>query len=385
MPTNLPAEAQAKLAKYQEARTIEEKIRALEEALPLIPDHKGTEKMRAQLKTTLAKLRKEAERKKSAKVSRTDLFAFRKEGAATVALLGVANSGKSTIIRALTNAKPEVGMYELTTTRPVPAMMLYEDVYIQLVELPAVLTSKLEPTPFAVRSIAAARGADLIVLTLDGMSNPVQQLHKLVEMLDDAGIMLGEKSFDVEVEKTDSGGIRIVLFGRFHGSLAELKSQLQQIGIRNAVVKIYGETDVDGVLEQVFRPTIYKKALVAVGRSQHIPAAEAEKLSRSTEELSLPLIYIAESSPASYRDLAEQIFQHLELIRIYTQKDGVVNRKPVVVKKGTTVRELAQIIHREIAEELRYARVWGRSVKIQGQQVGPSHVLMDGDTVELVV
>ncbi|MDJ0273369.1 MAG: TGS domain-containing protein [Candidatus Caldarchaeum sp.] len=385
MPTNLPAEAQAKLAKYQEARTVEEKIRALEEALPLIPDHKGTEKMRAQLKTTLAKLRKEAERKKSAKVSRTDLFAFKKEGAATVALLGVANSGKSTIIRFMTNAKAEVSMYELTTTRPIPAMMLYEDVYIQLVELPAVLTSKLETTPFTSRSIAAARGADLILLTLDGMRSLEEQYLRLVELLEDSGITLGAKSFEVDVEKKDSGGIRIVLFGRFHGSLEELKRELQQIGLRNAVVKIYGEADVDGVLEQVLHPTVYKKAMVAVGRSDYASAAEVEKLRKLTSQHGLPLVQLTETKPETFRELAEKIFQNLELVRIYTQKDGVVNRKPVVVKKGTTVKELAQIIHREIAEELKYARVWGRSVKIQGQQVGPSHVLMDGDTVELVV
>ncbi|MEM1948214.1 MAG: TGS domain-containing protein [Candidatus Caldarchaeum sp.] len=385
MPTNLPAEAQAKLAKYQEARTIEEKIKALEEALPLIPDHKGTEKMRAQLKTTLAKLRKELERKKSTKVSRTDVFAFRKEGAATVVLLGAANSGKSTFLRAVTNAKAEVSEYELTTTKPVPAMMFYEDVGIKIVELPAVITSKLEETPFASRSLAAARTADLIVIMVDGANDPVQQFEKIVETLSDSGMALGVKNYEITVEKKDSGGIRLVVFGKFRDSYDELKQQLNQIGIRNAVVKIYGEAGIDEVVEEVLRPLVFKKAVVALGRSDRCQPENLNILWRRVEQMNLPLFTLSQLNPDSYRKMGERIFQQLELIRIYTQKDGVVNRKPVVLKKGTTVGELAEVIHREIAKELKYAKVWGKSVKIQGQQVGPSHVLMDGDTVELFV
>lgn len=385
MPTNLPAEAQAKLARYQEARTIEEKIKALEEALPLIPDHKGTEKMRAQLKSTLAKLKKELERKKSARRGRVDPFSFKKEGAATVVLLGTANSGKSSLLRAVTNAKPEVSDYELTTTKPTPAMMFYEDVEIQLVELPAVITSQLEETPFSGRSLAAARSADLIALMLNGTKPLVQQYEKLVELLNDSGIFLGARNYEVEVEKKDSGGIRLVVFGRFLDSFEELKSQLQQIGVRNAVVKIYGNAGVDQVVEEILRPTIFKKALVVVGRSEHAFPEDVAALKKRCAEDGLSLLVFSAEDARSREEFKKQMFQVLELIRIYTQKDGVVNRKPVVLTRGTTVAELAEVIHREIAKQMKFAKVWGKSVKIQGQQVGPSHVLMDGDTVELHV
>lgn len=385
MPTNLPAEAQAKLAKYQEARTIEEKIKALEEALPLIPDHKGTEKMRAQLKTTLAKLRKELERRKSVKTSRTDLFSFKKEGAATVVLLGAANSGKSTLVKAVTNAKPEVSEYELTTTKPVPAMMYYEDIGIQLVELPAVITSKMEETPFASRSLAVARNADMIVLMLDGANMPHKQLWKLVELLDESGIVLGVKKFEVVVEKKDSGGLRLVVFGRFKGAFEDLQHQLRQIGIRNAVVKIYGEADLEDVIDQVLRPSVFKKALIVVGRGDAMSNEDLKAVAKEADEMKLPLLVLSEKQPTVYFDFIRKVFESLDLVRVYTQKDGVVNRKPVVLKRGTTVGELAEIIHREIAKELKFAKVWGRSVKIQGQQVGSHHVLMDGDTVELFV
>ncbi|MEM2236792.1 MAG: TGS domain-containing protein [Candidatus Caldarchaeum sp.] len=385
MPTNLPAEAQAKLAKYQEARTIKEKIKALEEALPLIPDHKGTEKMRAQLKTTLARLRRELERKKAVKTSRQDAFAVKKEGAATIVLLGVANSGKSTMLRSLTNARPEVSSYELTTTKPIPAMMYVEEVGIQLVELPAVLTSSLEETPFASRSIALARNADLLALALDCFGDPVEQFDKLVAMLDDAGIVLGSKNFDVVVEKKDSGGIRLVVFGRFRGTSEELRQALQQIGVKNAVVKIYGEAGVEEVVDHVLRQSVFKKAIVVAGRCDLCPKPELEKLRDKARKLGIGFVSVTYKNPSTYMDFKRTAYSLLDLVRVYTQKDGVVDRKPIVVSRGTKIAELAFIIHKEIAKNLKYARVWGPSVKIQGQQVGPEHVLQDGDVVELFV
>ncbi|MCS7129420.1 MAG: TGS domain-containing protein [Candidatus Caldarchaeum sp.] len=385
MPTNLPAEAQAALARYQQAKTVEEKIKALEEALPLIPDHKGTEKMRAQLKTTLSKLRRELERKKTMKTSRQDLFTVKKEGAASIVLLGAANSGKSTLLNVLTNAKAEVSGYEMTTRKPVPGIMYVEDVGIQVVELPAVLTSDLKETPFTSRSLAVARTADLIVLTVDCGSNPVNQLEKLVQILGEAGISLGVKNFEVEVEKKDSGGLRLVVFGRFKGTHDSLKNALHRVGIRNAVIKIHGEAGVEDIVEQILRPSLFKKAVVVAGRRDMASEKVLNELKEKAKLLNLPLLEVSAGDPSTLKTFKEEVYRALELVRVYTQKDGVVNRKPVVVSRGTTVGELALLIHREIAKNLRYAKVWGSSVRIQGQQVGPSHVLSDGDLVELFV
>ncbi|MEM2555371.1 MAG: TGS domain-containing protein, partial [Candidatus Caldarchaeum sp.] len=342
-------------------------------------------KMRAKLKTTLAKLRRELERKKTMRTSRQDAFSVKKEGAATIALLGVANSGKSTILQNLTNARPEVSSYELTTTKPVPAMMYVEDVGVQMVELPAVLTSSLDETPFANRSIAFARNADLIALTLDCFGNPLEQLDKLLTMLDDAGIMLGSRNFDVVVEKKDSGGIRIVTFGRFRGTHEELQQALQQIGLRNAVVKIYGEAGVDEVVDHVLHRSVYKKAIIVAGRSDVCPETVLKALREKAKNLGIDLVPVSDKNPLTFMNFKNKAYSLLDLVRVYTQKDGVVNRKPVVVSRGAKVADLAFIIHKEIARNLKYAKVWGRSVRIQGQRVGPSHVLQDGDVVELFI
>jgi ribosome-interacting GTPase 1 len=383
MPTNLTAEAQAKLAKYQQARTLEEKIKALEEALPLIPDHKGTERMRAQLKTTLAKLRREAERRKTVKVGRYDEFTVRREGAAQAVLLGVANSGKSTILASLTNAKPTIAPYSLTTVKPVPGMVLVEDVEIQLMELPAVLTDGLEETPFTSRSVAVARNSDLILLTLDCGGDPVGQLDKLVTLLDDGGVVLRERQSTVSVEKKDSGGVRLVVFGNLRGTFEDVKNLLESVGVRHAVVKVYGDATLDDLEDQVLREKVYRRALIVAGRADLAGRDVLGSLAERAGEYGLPLHAVSEKDPSSINSLRNTIFKSLKLIRIYTQKDGVITRRPIVIQDGATVQDLARLIHKDFAENLRYAKVWGRSVRIQGQQVGPNHILVDGDIVEL--
>ncbi|MEM1944725.1 MAG: TGS domain-containing protein [Nitrososphaerota archaeon] len=380
MPTNLTAEAQAKLARYQQARTLEEKIKALEEALPLIPDHKGTERMRAQLKATLAKLRREAERRKIVKVGRHDDFMVRREGAAQVVLLGTANSGKSTLLSTLTNARPAIGAYSLTTVKPAPGMMRYEDVEIQLVELPAILTGDLKETPFTARSIAVARNADLIMLMLDCGGDPVAQLEHVMSLLDESGVVLKEKRSTISVEKKDSGDVRLVIFGNFRGTLSGVKELLRSIGIRHAVVKVYGDASIADLEEQVLRETVYKKAVLVAGRADLAGPGMLDKLAERVAELGVPLIAVSDKNIGSIR---ETIYRSLGVIRIYTQKDGVVARNPIVIHRDATIQDLAKVIHKDFARNLRYAKVWGRSVRIQGQQVGPGHRLDDGDVVEL--
>ncbi|RLG00703.1 MAG: hypothetical protein DRN49_02590 [Thaumarchaeota archaeon] len=383
MPTNLPAEAQKALAKYQAAKTIESKIKALEEALSLIPAHKGTEKLRGRIRRRISELRRMAERKAAAKPSRRDYFSIPKEGAAQIALIGAANSGKSSILKALTNAKPLVAPYQLTTTRPTPGMMLYENVELQLVELPAILTEELEETSFTGRSIGFAKNSDLILIVIDSSRNPIAQFKKIIELFDELGITIKPKSCRVEVEKKDSGGIRLIVFGKLKTSYREASELLKSMGIRNAVVRVWGEADLSDLEDSILRELVFKRAVVVFNK---IDAANRESLTTLEEFLEknqIPFVEISAENGSGTEMLKKMIFNTLGLIRIYTQRDGVKAEKPIVVKRGCTVKEIARIIHRELAERMKYARVWGKSVKIQGQQVGPEHILEDGDVIEI--
>ncbi|PUA31986.1 MAG: hypothetical protein B9J98_04915 [Candidatus Terraquivivens tikiterensis] len=381
MPTNLPAEAKAKLAKYREARTHEEKIKALEEAISCIPHHKHTEKMLRQLKKRLAQLRRELEQR-PVKGGRREEFSVEKEGAAQVVLLGATNSGKSSLLAAITGANPEIAEYPMTTRRPIPGMMVYEDVEIQVVELPAVLTDGLEETSMAYRSLGMARNADLIAVVLDASNKPLEQLRKIVDMLEDVGVMLKKERAKVILEKKDSGGIRLVTFGKFHGSLDDVKELLYGVGIRNAVVKIIGEATLEDVEEQAINESVYKRGFVILNKFD-MKTDQSEEVEELAARLGIPLVKVSIKEGKGLEELKRLIFESLGLIRVYTQKDGVVARKPIVVPSGTTVGQLAYLIHKELAEGFKYAKVWGRSVKVQGQRVGADHVLQDKDLVEI--
>ena len=155
------------------------------------------------------------------------------------------------------------------------------------------------------------------------------------------------------------------------------------MGIRNAVVRIWGEADLNDLEDSILRELVYKRAIIVFNK---IDAADRESLTileRSLKDNRIPFVEISAENGLGIRMLKEIIFKMLGLIRIYTQKNGVKAEKPIVVEKGCTVKEVARIIHRELAERMRYARVWGKSVKIQGQQVGPEHVLEDGDVIEI--
>lgn len=140
MPANLPPQFHTISAKLKGAKTVEEKISILEELLAITPKHKGTDKLQGNIKAKIAKLKE----RKPKKTKRETLYSIQREGARQTVIMGPANSGKSTLLNALTNAKVKVASYPFTTQIPQPAMMPYEDILIQLVDTPP-LTEKSPP------------------------------------------------------------------------------------------------------------------------------------------------------------------------------------------------------------------------------------------------
>ncbi len=161
MPANLTPDYLAAEHEFKTAETHRDKIAALEKMLATIPKHKGTEKLQADIKRRLSQERKEAQKKGGAHT--TPYWLIKKEGAAQVVLVGPPNSGKSQLVCALTHARPEVADYPFTTRGPVPGMMQYEDVAIQLVDLPPLSAEFTESwIPQVIRT------ADASVLVVDG-------------------------------------------------------------------------------------------------------------------------------------------------------------------------------------------------------------------------
>lgn len=327
MPTNLPPQYFEAEKAYRDAKTPQEKIEALENMLAIMPKHKGTDHLRGELRARIAKLTDEAERKKGA--GRTQLYHVPREGAGQVALVGPPNAGKSQLMASLTGADPKVGPYPFTTQLPQPAMAPFENVQIQLVDLPPVLESG---TPGWMRP--ALRYADVLALIVDLSADPLN---------------------DLETVERELEAMRLVPV-----------SAPQQSG------------DDDSLMLQ--------KKSVLVGNKADLQDADVGfELLEMEVEGRLPAIRVSAVDGTGLEELKRLLFHCLDVVRVYTKPPGKDANlaEPTVLPRGSTVDDLARVIHKDLREQLKYAVLWG-SGKFSGQRVGRQYVLEDGDIVELL-
>jgi len=202
MPANLPPEAKHKWAEVSATKNPKEKLRLLKEFMSLVPKHKGTEKLCSQAKKKMAALRREIEEKKSKKAGRGGpKFFIEKEGAAQVAIIGLTNAGKSSLIAATTNAKVEVSASPYFTREPVPGMFDHEDIQFQIVEAPALMEGSADGKAWGLQTLALARNADGLILMVSLSQDPVRQLSLILNEMEKARIFVSKPKARVEVER----------------------------------------------------------------------------------------------------------------------------------------------------------------------------------------
>jgi len=333
MPANLTPDYLAAERAYKEATSLPEKIAALEHMLAVIPKHKGTDRLQGDLKRKLAKLREEKEHARHAGPTRgAPVYHVEKEGAGQVALAGAPNTGKSSLLRCLSHAMPEVGDYPFTTRTPTPGMMKFEDIQIQLVDLPPLDPQYGETwVPQAIRVADAA----LIVVDLGA-----------VELLD-----------EIEI------------------SVAMLEKA--KIAINPAGELPYGY--------------VAKPALV-VANKVDLPKAR-EDFTAFTEMYAgrFPALAVSATTGEGLDTLRRAVFDLLGIVRVYTKEPGKKPEltSPYVLKAGATVSDLAARVHKEILAHLKHARIWSQHPShashghVDGQMVNREHRLEDRDIVEL--
>jgi ribosome-interacting GTPase 1 len=292
--------------------------------LRTIPKHKGTEKLQADIRSRLAKLRREPKQKGS---TRGHSHRVPHEGAGQVALVGAPNAGKSSLVAALTHATPDVAEYPMTTREATPGMMAYEDIAIQLVDLPPMCEEHLEPLVYDV-----VRGADLAWLVVS-IDRPLAGYDTVTQLLAAKAILLHAAGHSPPERRP----------GWHH------------------------------------RPAL----LVVTGMDRH---GAAEDFAALTELLDAPwpLVPVSTKTRIGLDTLSHQTFAALDVIRVYTKEPGKApdRERPFTLDRGATVADLARTIHQDIAEGLKFARVWGPSA-FDGQSVGGTHVLEEGDVVEI--
>lgn len=325
MPANLPPDYFVAEKRFREAKTTEEKIAILEEMMSIMPKHKGTDKLHGELKRKMAKL-KESKEKEAKKGGHKEHWIVKKEGAGQVVLVGPPNSGKSFLLKVLTHAHPEVAEYPFTTRAPVPGMMTYEDIQIQLVELPAVTADVMETwLPNAIYM------ADFLAIVVD-LSSP--------------------------------------------SLLEDVEAVIKQIESKR--IKIVGDMPTEDT--PGYRP---KRALLIANKIDLPGARENLLLLTEWSAGRLDIITSSATSPDECRKIPSSIFKAMKIIRVYPKKPHAKLEKvdPLVLHEGATVIDAAEHLHKDIAAKLKYARGWGEGI-YDGQQLARDFVLKDGFILE---
>jgi ribosome-interacting GTPase 1 len=390
LPTNLPPEAKDKWAEVESTRNPREKIQRMQEFLSLVPQHKGTMKLRGQVKKKMAVLRKEVEERKQKRAGRGGpKFFIEKEGAAQLAVLGVTNVGKSCLLRQLTNANVVVSGAPYSTREPIPAIMNFEDVQFQLVEAPALMNGSADGRAWGLQTLALARNADGLILMVDPSRNAVEQLQIVLSELEKARVLTSKPRGRVDIDRRYMGaGLRIILIGNLLDcTVGDIEALLKSYRISDATVKISGQVALDDVEDAIFENTIYRPAVVVLNKLDLDGAnAELARLKNFVNER-LPVVAISCEKKQGFEKLGETLFATIGVIRIYTKEPGArePSQHPFTLQRGATVADLARNIHTDFERDFAFARVWADRLVFSPQKVGVNFALEDKDVIEIHV
>ncbi|MCW3999166.1 MAG: TGS domain-containing protein [Candidatus Bathyarchaeota archaeon] len=391
MPTNLPPEAMDKWELVEAAHTPREKMDAMIEFLKYVPQHKGTMKLRGEIKRKIAIIKADLEDKKrkgTGKSSGGPKLFIEKGASAQVALIGMTNVGKSCLMCATTNSKVLVTPTPFSTHEPVPGIMSFRDVQFQIVEAPAVMEGAAEGKAGGNVTLGLARNADSMILMLDLSRDPVEQLELILSELEKSRVLVSKPTGGrVEIERRPAGShLRIIVVGRLMGcGVRDVEELLHTYRISDAIVHISGEVTLDDVEDAIYANTIYKPAVV-VANKLDLPGAAAN-LTRLKRHVGnrLPVVAMSCEQKSGLAELGAALFDSLGIIRIYTKEPGakVHSERPFALRKGATVNELAKNIHKELLSNFLFAMVWAKRLPFSPKKVGLSFVLGDGDIVEI--
>jgi ribosome-interacting GTPase 1 len=328
MPANLPPQYFEAEQRFREAKTPEDKVEALEEMLAIMPKHKGTDKLKAMLRERISKFKDQAQKKKGISRQKT-AYDIEKEGPAQTVIIGPPNTGKSSLVKLITNASPEVADFPHTTHKPTPGMAQYENIQFQLIDTPPLTKDYTEP---ALADLI--RRADIVVILLDLTADPMQQLEDALHIL---------HSF-----------------------------------------RIYSEACT--IPEDLRKPPKIKKTLVVVNKMDRREDKETLDIFLELSGIKLPCIGVSTRTGQNVMVFLEKLYELSGIIRVYTKPPGkeADKKSPFIVPLGSTLADLAGKVHNDFANKLKYARAWGKAVR-DGQMVQRDYLLQDGDVVELCI
>ena len=397
MSSNIGQEAQAAYEKYLDAKSIDEKIKCLEEFLSLVPKHKATENIVALNKSRLAKLRREQEAEKirvKTTSKQVSPFSIKKEGIQLILISDYHSPGvgKTSLLNLLTGAvRDKIGKFT-----PLPEIGIYEHekVRYQIVDMPSIRKGAASGIGNGREIISQLRACDLICFCVDLSLDYKEQINLLLNELHKSHVRINVPPPPGTIEKTGSNKIQVFYLtseAKENKDIEELTERIREIthagGIRNGIVKVFGKITLEHVLDALNPSVAYKKAIILGTKGD---LALTKNTFYDLEEYyseQFPLVIGTSVKKREIpKDFGKIILKFLKKIKIYTMHKGVVAEKPLILDCSSnqpTIQDVAIKIHRSFLESFEYAIVVRKTAKQPKKKVGLDYELKENDIIEL--
>lgn len=365
--------------------SIEKKIKEIKEEIKKTQYNKATEHHIGKLKAKIALLREKE--KIAEKRDKHEGFDVKKSGNASISLLGFPSVGKSTLLNAITNASSKTGSYAFTTLSVVPGMLEYNGAKIQILDLPGIISGAAQRKGRGREVLSVVRNSDLILIVIDPLN--LKHYDVLKKELYDVGIRINKSPPRVSITKNVGKGIVIVPMVKLT-KLNErtIKEILNTFNIFNAYVVLNEDVDEDEFIDAIIGNRRYIPAFVVVNKIDlidNLTVIKKELLNLGVKEGDYALV--SAEKRKGIDELKKKIFKKLNFIKVYTKPVGSSSpdKEPLIMKKGSTIADFCDAIHRDMKKKFKFAIVSGKSAKFNNQRVGLEHVLEDNDVVTVVV
>ncbi|MDD2665555.1 MAG: GTP-binding protein [Methanocellales archaeon] len=363
---------------------IEQKIKALEDEIFKTQKNKATEHHIGKLKSKIARLKEEAEKRQS-KGPKGKGFSIKKSGDAVVGLVGFPNTGKSTLLNQLTGASSKIGDYDFTTLEAIPGVMKYKGADIQFLDLPGLITGASKGKGRGKEVLSAIRNVDLLLLMVD--VRYLGHLEIIEKELYDAGLRLNQNSPGVFTTRKDSGGIKVnSTTALTHLNEDTIKSIASEF-VTSADIIIREDISEDQLIDSFSKNRAYMQAVVVINKKDLVIKEILDENIKKIRAKGLDVLTISAKNGDGLDELREAIFSRLKIVRIYLKPSGgeADYDKPLILKEDDLVEDACKKLHRDFREKFRYALIWGSSAKHAGQKVGLDHTLKDEDVLTIII